>query len=1243
MNDRDYVKFNTSIQTGSNASDIKADANDNIPAVIELRLPANLFGNEGGPKEVDNVMMQTSKLRLSMANTPIAEFPLEERLFTKPENFEMTKCQLDVYPFAFTDEEKLKPTSSDDRALQEYKKHEVIYNIYYCNTDVAEPEFVESFYTIANTNAVFGFPTSSVYYTALAPTLLDLENHHMQMCLAKTDASQSEKDKDKILISSLSVFETAVEDSLANAITYASTKTKNVVNLYFISRTWVEASERTDLLTYYSFNNPVQINRLSLSYNNKATTLYSACFWKYTISQELTDFSCSLSKACKPSVSVGDQSFSIAYDSAIFMDKIPFLWTPSYIDTCEQAPQLTLDTMRNFVWTEKPPKRKYKYGVNVDENDLTYQFSIDESSDCAVMNVLGNKHTKELLSFLPWIKIDMAKYLPLMNETFFTVTKSLSTQLMQVPQSNTEEVVYYTYTNDYGELMFSGSKHFFGPYHYVSAPSTPDIPTGDYFELSFYVDNDKDPSLWENRSSIAVQPTTTSANRYDRVEQMSIVSVPCTSTVILEDEADVEPSLSEREEVLSTFKTSAPQYSDLVNERIVLSDISYDHSYYDYKASEDLETGVQLVACYRHWDPSRNEYTYLLGQKIPDDMTYTTSLPQSMSNIFRWIPPESMHLYTITTAGATRTRYRYFYEYTGNNSTNAPALVVLLSSAKKTKISNIKRVLSSRQQIVETIAKKDVIIDGHEYSPSEILEYIPNIELDDGRYTYLLDCGTISSDISPTELISDNTPSYAITETKTITNQYKLDSITYFDAYGEFQTNAYCIRMQAWNKGEMKVGIPFQELIDRGLITENTFSSANMDKINEAITRGYRFLYISYIISGGEQVQFNYAWYTTDWDTPYPHVVTDRLISEDYKFVVGERHDDSYHNSALAPTVETNTTYLNSDDLTPSTITLPTSYSEPVITYDTTSVPDIRGVAFSSNNASTGLLTYMRVYEWVNDNVTSKYLYILKSSGVVDGLRAYNMSEMSGDITDSTLFDPHGIVQPIIGTHKGYFIIPGSLNETSHTYELTASETVTYNGETCPKYHRLFKVATLLATMPAIQAYYVTRRTTDDKTYTRTKNEITRTISENDPDDSNGYTGNNRLTFTWNGVPTIIMSPISSFVLTLDGVQISHEIQPINIAQPSGGSLIQTVPIIEKYFTASQTIRDLHDELVVVKDQFNSNAGYKLDPLVCTSGRTMTFKACYLTKDGRLHQIYIPRNGVFELQLTFALSTYTSY
>lgn len=119
------------------------------------------------------------------------------------------------------------------------------------------------------------------------------------------------------------------------------------------------------------------------------------------------------------------------------------------------------------------------------------------------------------------------------------------------------------------------------------------------------------------------------------------------------------------------------------------------------------------------------------------------------------------------------------------------------------------------------------------------------------------------------------------------------------------------------------------------------------------------------------------------------------------------------------------------------------------------------------------------------------------------------------------------------------------------------------------------------------------------------------------------------------------MSPITSIVLSLQGIQVQQEYQPINKTEIGGSSLTSSIPIVENFYSLAQSLRDLHDELVVTKEHFTDVANYAMDT---SSGkeRIITLSAQYITKDGTLHQIYIPKHGVFSVQLTFGLTYYTT-
>lgn len=124
--------------------------------------------------------------------------------------------------------------------------------------------------------------------------------------------------------------------------------------------------------------------------------------------------------------------------------------------------------------------------------------------------------------------------------------------------------------------------------------------------------------------------------------------------------------------------------------------------------------------------------------------------------------------------------------------------------------------------------------------------------------------------------------------------------------------------------------------------------------------------------------------------------------------------------------------------------------------------------------------------------------------------------------------------------------------------------------------------------------------------------------------------------YVWDNIPTILISPISSIVILVDGLATTPQILPINIQQGQGSSLTTTIPVIENYFPLTTSIRDLHDDLIISREPYSNTALFSLPPNGLAE-RTLRFRAGYVTKSGELHEIFIPPTGVFILQITFCL------
>lgn len=120
MSEREYIKFNTSVQVASNAQRLIKDDDGNIAAILELRLPDNIFPAENGNKKVDSVQMLTTKMRISMENTPIAQFGVDEDTMKKLEKLNrssnaafITTSQMDLYPYVIKGDNQILPTKAN--------------------------------------------------------------------------------------------------------------------------------------------------------------------------------------------------------------------------------------------------------------------------------------------------------------------------------------------------------------------------------------------------------------------------------------------------------------------------------------------------------------------------------------------------------------------------------------------------------------------------------------------------------------------------------------------------------------------------------------------------------------------------------------------------------------------------------------------------------------------------------------------------------------------------------------------------------------------------------------------------------------------------------------------------------------------------------------------------------------------------------------------------------------------------
>ena len=191
MNDREYVKLNTSINTASNSRDLLYDEAGNIRATIELRLPDNLFDDNAHTRKIDHVSMQTSKMRLSMEETPIAEIPLDQT--QSKDGVLVSTCEMDVYPFALTNKGTLFPNALNlsNSAFPWYKKHPIIFFArvhYYIRDPNDESHVLNGYWPIIPTTHGYSNitdylvpPDTDVYAALKAAGVLHKGDHMMNL------------------------------------------------------------------------------------------------------------------------------------------------------------------------------------------------------------------------------------------------------------------------------------------------------------------------------------------------------------------------------------------------------------------------------------------------------------------------------------------------------------------------------------------------------------------------------------------------------------------------------------------------------------------------------------------------------------------------------------------------------------------------------------------------------------------------------------------------------------------------------------------------------------------------------------------------------------------------------------------------------------------------------------------------------------------------------------------------------
>ena len=388
MSDREYIKFNTSVQVASNSSGLIKDDEGNIAASLELRLPDNIFPATNGNKKVDSVQMLTTKMRISMENTPIAQIPLETSLMTN--DFVPSTCQLGVYPYCLLDNHQFKPENISESAFPHYYDNSFTVRI---NTKLEGGE-IQSGDISFRCNYDGNDMTDSQKNVKLLLKECGLWDkycvHYMNLC-AQSNHEPFKIEADSLMVKHISTLEQMLQDALENAITLASSAINTAPLEVFFLQAGAEPQE------------PNFVPDTSKTYTLNGISCY---FCSYIVNGPETGAGeCFLKAACKPIVKFTEQSMRIEYDTACFDSIIPFIWNPAYVETWDKPEQITKDIAREVYMTKPPLKRVCRYGLNYDSSTGSYNYTLSTLNRTRAMNIVANDAMYKTFSFLPWIKV----------------------------------------------------------------------------------------------------------------------------------------------------------------------------------------------------------------------------------------------------------------------------------------------------------------------------------------------------------------------------------------------------------------------------------------------------------------------------------------------------------------------------------------------------------------------------------------------------------------------------------------------------------------------------------------------------------------------------------------------------------------------------------------------------------------------------------------------------------------------
>ena len=1138
MIDGDYVKLNTSINTASNSKNLIRDADGNIDAEIELRLPDNLFGSVN--QEIEKVTMQTSKMRLSMEETPIAQIPLD-RAISIP-SAKVSTCKLDVYPFVLLDNDEYAPTSLSSSALPYYKSHFVEFRI------TASSQPTDAFYVVRgdadDDDDYFGLTDDDTNpFTTFIRQVIDVENlvsqvkHPMNMMVSSAHETYVE-DAASLYINNYASLEQMFQDSFENAITYASTECLYVFYIHVVD---VDAPDL----------NPPQHRDITLDVEIARVERHF-CYWKMSNSTD-SGIVTHLSSAVKPRIHFGADTFQISYDTVPFKEIVPILWNTPYVQTYDYPEQMKVGLLSDKPdWFQPPPKRMYKYGVSSSETG--YGFTLLDELKARVLNLIGNEATYRTFSFLPWKRIpdvprvsDTKKLYKLRSISYQNHSRR-KTQFGYAITNNPTVVLIRTYTSSSATTPV---------YHFqVSMGQVTDPITPSNWDTVFKPDNRVAQSCTFNTTG----------------------SITNTSFSVLAQDASV--LLSQ----VYIYSTQEVKYYP--GQYLTTDNVLSGYYYTDSLPTGDLVTGSDIL--FDGLSEEKNDSTLLYSNALQFSALMPTLYPDvaSPSNISNTsnlkdyvlgIPPRGAWAGT-PDSGNTRTHFIPPGTPTSveANWQNGVYDVTVTFPALA---SNRWATCYGADASGLTIEVSDMKIVDSDYTLQTGVRY-----------------SQINSSLPITKTNMGNTDTCYLLDGTTCDVTVEATTPIRYDQVSD----------KKYQKVE-KTYTATKKILQTGILYSNSENS----------TANY------YLEHAGTSKAYSIPAYS-----PHPPMYCIRIVETD--------------SSEAGEEPWTRITAKWQDKI---------DYQSTVSTVSTGGLPEEDTIRETSSPVYSDVTVTSTVKTYENElptgrlpNVPFKIPETVTSSTTGSWEETGTPTRMTtGDIQFNVFVDGEFKYVP------GVSYVPTSWSANNFPYRPNVDPIVISTGDN--------ERALVWQIDPMADPKYMWKRhpiTTSNPTWIHTMQRyVTQTVTyrvieyvtvDDNAEEtavSTTYEGNVRLTFTWNNIPTVVLSPIQSIVLVLQGMQVQSEIQPINIAQAGSSSLTTSVPIIENFYSLAASLRDLHDELVITKENYENTPTYTLST---RSGYDRSFKisAKYIAKDGSLHQIKIPPNGVFNLQLIFKVSFYSS-